>query len=310
MELAGLIKKPIKFFIARPYYVFRNWWPIWRLYNWQGILLFHRSPLKLTKVQARIVADLKRDGIAQAHIDELFPGRDLLPLLQKYKEAHMKDAETSVRKSFYIELWDSGKTLLTLKNPFVRLALSSELLGVVNSYMGLYTKLHDIRVIGTHVVSAGTEPKQSQRWHRDPIDKKMCKCFIYLSDVDEGAGPFIYIPGSQYGGRHANIFPYKPPFDPRGNYAPPGEVEKSDAIKEEKHFIGPAGTVLFIDTIGLHRGGYSTVSSRWSFVSAYRSPASFAHRWKNRYPENFGEELAQMSKPARFAVKKQRFYFR
>ena len=42
-----------------------------------------------------------------------------------------------------------------------------------------------------------TERVASQLWHRDFDDKHLLKAFLYLRDVDEGAGPFEYISESQ-----------------------------------------------------------------------------------------------------------------
>ena len=45
---------------------------------------------------------------------------------------------------------------------------------------------------------ASTRPaRDSQLWHRDPAnDEHLLKVFVYLTDVDEGAGPFMYAAGT------------------------------------------------------------------------------------------------------------------
>ena len=68
----------------------------------------------------------------------------------------------------------------------------------------------------------GSEAVSSQRWHRDPEDRKLCKVFIYLNDVDENAGHFTYVKGSHYLGKWGKLFPQKPP---KGFYPPSGAVE-------------------------------------------------------------------------------------
>ncbi len=51
----------------------------------------------------------------------------------------------------------------------------------------------------------------SQRWHRDYNDKHLLKVFLYMSDVDEAAGPFEYVPGNMIGGAtgFADVFPWE-----------------------------------------------------------------------------------------------------
>jgi ectoine hydroxylase-related dioxygenase (phytanoyl-CoA dioxygenase family) len=51
------------------------------------------------------------------------------------------------------------------------------------------------------------------RWHRDYNDQHLVKVFVYLVDVDEGTGPFEYVPGSARGGRYADIWPWQPAGD-------------------------------------------------------------------------------------------------
>ena len=99
----------------------------------------------------------------------------------------------------------------------------------------------------------------------------MLKIFIYLNDVDESSGPFIYIPFSKYSSKWGGVFPQKPP---RGCYPEIGEVEKivpADAIRK---MTGRAGTVIFCDTTGLHQGGYATGGERLMFTAGYYSQAS------------------------------------
>jgi len=120
------------------------------------------------------------------------------------------------------------------------------------------------------VISSGTSPQQSQGWHRDPGDKKICKIFLYVNDVDETAGPFMYVRGSQYGGVYRRFFPQRLP---RGYYPPEGAVEKIIPSTEIQTLTGKAGTIIFADTTGIHRGGYATKKERIMFTAAYSSGA-------------------------------------
>ena len=81
-------------------------------------------------------------------------------------------------------------------SPWLRFATSERLLGVVNSYRGVYTKLVGLDNMYTVPFPDSGKRIASQRWHRDPEDQHVVKCILYFSDVDEDAGPFEYIPGS------------------------------------------------------------------------------------------------------------------
>jgi ectoine hydroxylase-related dioxygenase (phytanoyl-CoA dioxygenase family) len=131
--------------------------------------------------------------------------------------------------------------------------------------------------MSTIVVPIDSEAYLSQRWHRDPEDKKLVKVFMYINDVDEGTGPFTYVVGSQYGGKWRYLFPQRPPA---GSYPIQGGVEKIVKQSDIKVCVAPAGTIIFCDTSGLHKGGFSTEKSRLMSMSCFVSSAS-------RYPKNY-----------------------
>lgn len=83
------------------------------------------------------------------------------------------------------------------------------------------------------------------------------KAFLYLQDVDEGNGPFVYYPGSHVDApwrarKEAEIFE-DGEEGPWGHFTP-NEVwalEKKHGYKATP-MTGRAGTMLFVDTTGLH----------------------------------------------------------
>lgn len=276
---------------AHLYFRVRSWFPVWfYVLNHKSRTLYREHRQELTPVQERIAADLRRDGIALAHIDEFSLDKHILSVLQQYTQDRLAAADTKTNKSFLRNIWDAVP-LLSFDNPFVLLAINNAILDCVNAYMGMLTKFYYFTLNITTPVPVGTAAVQSQRWHRDPEDKKLCKVFLYLSDVDETAGPFIYIKGSQYGGRWRTLFPQRPP---RGNYPPEQGVEKMIPKKDWHTGIGTAGTIIFCDTSGLHRGGYATKKDRVMFTAGYCSQAT---SWPIRfhYPENFQNQLHAMN---------------
>lgn len=285
---------------ARLYFWVRSWWPVWfYALNRKNRALYRKYQQELTPVQKRITADLRCDGIAIAHIDELFPDKQILPVLQKYTENRLAEADIKTHKSFLKNVWDAAPSL-HFDNPFIALAIDSSILDCVNSYMGMLTKFYYFTLNITTPVPIGAAAVQSQQWHRDPEDKKLCKVFLYLSDVDEAAGPFIYIKGSHHGGPWRTLFPQCPP---RGSLPPEHAIEKMIAKNYWHTGTGKAGTLIFCDTSGLHRGGYATQKNRIMFTAGYCSQAT---AWPIRfhYPENFHDHLHKVNIgiAARFAL--------
>ena len=276
---------------ARLYFWVRSWWPVWfYILNHRSRMLYREKSQELTAVQKRIAADLRRDGIALAHIDEFFPKERMLPVLQRYTQDRLAEADIKTHKSFLRNIWDAVPSL-DFENPFVKLAIHDAVLACVNDYMGMLTKFYYFTLNITTPVPDGASAVQSQKWHRDPEDKKLCKVFLYLSDVDETAGPFIYVKGSHHGGRWRALFPQCPP---RGSLPPEQGVEKMIPQNNWHTGIGTAGTVIFCDTSGLHRGGYATGKDRIMFTAGYCSQAT---AWPIRfhYPNHFQDTLGKMN---------------
>ena len=286
MSIISRILNKISLWLAYPYFRVRSWWPVWlHMVNHAERRAFDVASGTLSPVQQRIVSDLNRDGIAVAHIDELLPGSDMFARLQEYTAQRKKDAETKTHKSFLKNLWDAVPTI-DFQNPFVPLALDYAVLGTVNEYMQMFSYFFYLTLNVTTPVSEGSEAVQSQRWHGDPEDKKMCKVFMYLNDVDEGSGPFVYVSGTQYGGRWHHLFRKQPP---RGFLLKEGSIDELVPADDIKYYTGRAGTIIFCDTSGYHRGGYATEHERIMLTMGYCSGAS-AYPLRVRFDDSFMRE--------------------
>lgn len=261
----------------RPYYAILWAYPVWyHLVNRKRKRLYISFPPVIREVDKMVVRDLKENGIAVTHLDDLFPGKNMLATLRGVAAELRKNSLPSVKKPFLNELLPHNP-VLTLHDPLVQLSLNDKILNVVNAYLGLYAHFYLYTLNITLPVEKNTQEIFSQQWHRDPEDKKFCKVFIYLNDIDETSGPFIYVRKSNYGNKWRYLFPQKPP---RGTYPPKGEVEKVVSLSDIISCTGEAGTVIFCDTSGLHKGGYATEKERIMFTAGYLTNAS---QWKKLY---------------------------
>jgi hypothetical protein len=157
----------------------------------------------------------------------------------------------------------------------LRYALSDQLLGVVNAYLGMRSKL-------TYVDSWYTAPSpedasriSSQRWHRDHIDRNVVKVFTYFSDVDAEAGALEYVRGSAAGGPYGDLWGWAPKESSADRYPPEGELTRQVPQSALARAEGPTGTIVLCDTDGFHRGGFARkprITSNFTYVS----PASLA----------------------------------
>jgi hypothetical protein len=171
------------------------------------------------------------------------------------------------------------------------------MLDIANSYLGLWSKLEYVDMWYSVPQPEEAARVASQRWHRDFNDKHLLKAFLYLVDVDEGTGPFQYVSGSATGGRYSDAWPWRPLGE---NYPPEDELETRVPAEERHIFTGPAGTLLFCNTSGFHRGGFATERARVLATATYSSPASLASLTERSY--RFTGSLEELDASARFAL--------
>lgn len=205
----------LKTLFLRPYYFLRTRYPIWRLYNIQGIQKFKNNPPTINKTQRTIIESLRKDGLAITNIRDIHPdGEKLLEEIIAFARGELETTYTPKAKPYWNLLWESGNFPFDIKNPVVRLAFDKRVLAIPNSYLDMWTRCSAITAHKTNVMEEGRTPKQTQKWHRDPDDVRICKLFVYLNDVDENGGPFIYVKGSQNGGRYEHVAPQQTPYSP------------------------------------------------------------------------------------------------
>lgn len=107
--------------------------------------------------------------------------------------------------------------------------------------------------------SVGKPKEWSQSWHRDPEAPQLIKGMLYLDDVTEDCGPFQYIVGSHRGDWDV--------CEAR-SYVKPEDVARLP-MDRCRTVCGPRGTLVLVNTAGMHRGGYGTkrrLTANWTFV--------------------------------------------
>lgn len=116
-------------------------------------------------------------------------------------------------------------------------------------------------------------------WHRDtPYEKKQFKAIIYLTDVDDDNGPFQYVKGSQNEvSLYKNIIKYDIEY---GQHRfSDDEVTKilTDSSFQLNTYKAKAGTLLMVNTFGIHRGMPIHKGERIALTNYYYVEAGFNH---------------------------------
>ena len=281
------------------YHAVRNWYPIWYfILNRSARSDWKKYRPRANLMESQIAETLIKDGIVVSSFSELFPDinfknlgdfakvvsetlkvrEDFLAhremIAERINAGSVRKGSKKYLKDFVVEPWGStGNNLIPdAGNPFIRVSVHERVLTIAGLYMNIMPRFRAYHLRFNLPVPAGTVEYFSQRWHRDPEDHRMFKVFIYMTDVmDVAAGPFMYVKGSQPGGHLNRLFPQRPPAS---TYPELGAVEKEISHGDIKICLGNAGTVIFADTSGLHKGGYTTANPRLMYTATYFSDAA------------------------------------
>jgi hypothetical protein len=276
---------------------------------------FRARARSLNIMQIRVVRDLLACGIAFAQCDEL--GVDpnewkrlaaltdglaqstrVVRAIDQYGDTATHAAVAS--DAYLVKLYPEAPTL-ALDNPLLQVGIAPPILDTANTYLGLWSKLIYTDVWHSIPVDVGRRIG-SQRWHRDPEDRRMVKVYMYFGDVGEGAGPLEYIAGSctTGSGPYRQLWPWKP----RGaRYPDEAELERTIPRSASVLAVGTRGTAIFCDTNGFHRGGVATTGVRlvatWTFVTPASVPMLSTRRF---IVDASKEQRARLSPAAAFAL--------
>ncbi len=151
-----------------------------------------------------------------------------------------------------------------------RVANTPAILQLVSAYLRCRPTIDD--VVAWWSMPGRPAPKEEQFFHRDRDAVKFVKLFVYLSDVDEGEGAHVYIPGSQ----KSEML-----LDRRRRYED-SEVLAKFASGSAKVMAGRCGTTFLEDTFGLHKGAVPATRPRLLLQVRYTSfPSNWAARRTN-----------------------------
>lgn len=287
---------------------------------------FARQRCALDPVQSGIVSDLKNRGVTITSFDRILPDptrwdglrrsvdvfsasdtvRDGIAVYKKELGLLAAQPEGSpiplerarILNKYWITLYAGDDTpSIGLDDPWMRFALHPRVLDVVNSYLGMWSKLIYFDLWHTIPVESQARRFGSQQWHRDPEDRTKIRLYLYFVDIQTASGPLQYIPGSQLGGPRWDLHAWPGPLG--SHPARDEEVERRSPSSEWVTCCGGPGTLVLCDTIGIHRGGIATAGARVLATWAFVTPASLHGR---RFRVDWRPGSDDLSPAARYAV--------
>jgi hypothetical protein len=173
----------------------------------------------------------------------------------------------------------------------LELANSAALLDIAELYLGCVPTLYSLNAWWSFPVGSGPA-RYSQSFHRDRDDFRFCVLFVYLTDVDQEAGPHVYIRRT-----HRRDLIEKRLSDVR-ELAPAltdDEWRRMDAQvlsategygsdrflqtvfgEHSDVIVGQAGSAILADTYGFHKGVPPKAKPRLMFWARYGTYANFS----------------------------------
>jgi hypothetical protein len=220
-----------------------------------------------------VVSELSEYGISVRKIEDVFgkeKGSFIIDKSLEWLKLNENNLEQNRVKKF---LWNYFPTQsnkeLDLNNPIIQFYTSTFIIYVASKYLGYIPQMNEITIQKTTSNYSDT-PIQSQKWHRDPQEMRTLKIFLYLSDVDEECGPFIYVKGSSptSKSKFSKLFPQ---IKPKGSYPNAFAIEKLTSKHDIFQATAPLGTIIFCDTAGIHKGGLAKSKNRIMATGFYPS---------------------------------------
>ena len=254
------------------------------LYNFTPTLAYKFGRRSLSSEATRVLEDLNRDGVAMTSGGALLGPDSCYPELNEAVsnlECKLTDQLGAARRSAQDQIATDQKKnylfpllgerpVLDIDSVYVRFALHKPILRIANAYFGMYIRLRHYNVLHTFTTSG--QASMSQLWHRDRDDLHyILKVFVYLSDVDEGAGPFVYAAGT-----HSKKKLRREPacFLEDGSVMRSDDTQMAEVIPPERWIrcVGAKGTIIFADTRGYHKGGLARERDRIMYTCMFASP--------------------------------------
>ena len=127
----------------------------------------------------------------------------------------------------------------------MELVFDSSILNFAQEYLGCMPRLDLLAMWWSFPYKNQLKSEAAQMYHFDLDRLKFIKFFFYLTDVDESNGPHCYVKGSH------NVWNNKINRDGRFT---DDEIQTAFGKDNIVEIIGKKGTIIAVDTIGLHKG--------------------------------------------------------
>jgi hypothetical protein len=227
----------------------------------------------------RLLAALRRTGVAAVPgywtaSDCAAGRREVDRLLRAYPDCVQKQSAGADQRLFGVE---AVSPLLARfhTDPFLR---------TVGEALGGFA-LYNFSTLGARIDATPGNNGSGDGWHRDAHGFQF-KSILYLSDVGEENGPFEYLPGSHRPWRAALDTALGGLAPPPGSRCDPADIARlvRRSGVSPRRFTAPAGTLLLVNSAGIHRGRPLGAGSRYALTNYFYHPYQIDENRIRQFP--------------------------
>ncbi|WP_334188575.1 phytanoyl-CoA dioxygenase family protein [Noviherbaspirillum sp.] len=147
------------------------------------------------------------------------------------------------------------------------LANSPSLLRIASSYIGCKPTISALGLRWSFPsMATGTDV---QAFHRDSDDWRYMKILVYLTDVDDQAGPHMFVKGTHTARLSARLQHYKD-----------ADIQEKYGSERTMIATGKAGFGFAVDTSGIHKGQVPVRDARLMLQIQYSILPAYAYRYE------------------------------
>ncbi|NYE64218.1 hypothetical protein FHW58_005456 [Duganella sp. 1224] len=223
-----------------------------------------------TPAEETALGDLRRSGYAPlgnlldgAQCDDI---RDWLNDKLLTDRDHQRPGFTLAERAPEVRVADYQLHDVIACPHILALANSPPLLGLAARYMGCKPTISALGLRWSFPVAGSDSALQA--FHRDSEDWLYLKVLVYLTDVDDGAGPHVFLHGS-----HLTRAPL------RLRFYSDSEISSAHGAEMLLTALGTRGFCFAVDTAGIHKGTAPALQPRLMLQIQYSLLPSYAYRY-------------------------------
>lgn len=188
-------------------------------------------------------------------------------------------------KQFMMKLLKQN--LVTVDSPFMRLALNRDVVAIVTRYLGVVPILQFVNVYFSS--DSREELSKSQLYHCDSDDVEQVKVWVLCEPVTPETGPLTMLPAAE-----SDLVRKRTGYQFDMLLSDDQVSEILGGLHAPQQFLGPAGTVGFLDTGRCFHFGSRFIdrtATRLIVMLQYITPLSFilpAEYWEHARYREFG----------------------